>query len=53
MREAHKNLKLTEDHFNAIVGHLGATLKELGVAEDLIGQIAGALGSLKDEVLNN
>ena len=36
MREAHKHLKLTEDHFNAIVGHLGATLKELGTPEDLI-----------------
>jgi hemoglobin len=53
MREAHKHLNLKASDFDAIVGHLGAALGEVGCPENLIGQIAGALGALKDEVLNN
>ena len=52
MREAHKNLNLVESDFDSVVGHLGATLTEIGCPENLIGQIAGALIGLKDEVLN-
>ena len=52
MREGHKHLGLTEDHFNAVVKHLGDTLTEIGCPGDLIGKIAGALVALKDEVLN-
>lgn len=52
MREGHKHLGLTEDHFNTIVKHLGDTLVEIGCPQELIGKIAGALIALKDEVLN-
>ena len=52
MREAHKNMNLTEEHFNAVVENLAATLTELGVAEDDINEIAGIALSVKDDILN-
>ena len=36
MRDAHQNLSLNDQHFDAIVNHLADTLKELGVNADLI-----------------
>ncbi len=40
MRKAHAHLEgLNEDHFNAVAGHLIATLKELNVPQELIDQI--------------
>ena len=55
MREGHKHLVergLDDSHFDAIVELLGATLKELGIADDLIGQVAGIANSVRGEVLN-
>lgn len=52
MREAHKHLNLKESQFNIVVKHLGATLTEIGCPNELIGKIAGALGALKNEILN-
>lgn len=40
MREAHKHLKLTEEHFDHIVAHLVESLKELNVSDELINEIA-------------
>ena len=51
MRKAHASLDLNETHFNAIAGHLQATLEELKVDRELIAQIMGAVGGMKDEVL--
>ena len=56
MRIAHerlvKELGLTDDHFDAVIGHLGATLKELNVPEELIGKAAEIGLSTRDDVLN-
>lgn len=55
MREAHKHLVergLNDDHFNAVAGHLQATLQELGVAEDLVGEVMAIAGGARDDVLN-
>ncbi len=52
MRDAHKNLALTEEHFGAIVGHLASTLKDLKVDEGLTAEIMALVGSTKDDVLN-
>jgi hemoglobin len=52
MREAHKHMNLTEEHFNAVVENLAATLTELGVATNDINEIAGIALSVKDDVLN-
>ena len=55
MRTAHAPLVkkgLNESHFNAVAGHLQATLEELNVPSDLIGEVMAIAGSTKDDVLN-
>lgn len=52
MRKGHAHLKLTEEHFNAVMENLGATLKELKVPDALIGEAAAIAMSVKDDVLN-
>lgn len=54
MREAHAPLVeqgLNDTHFDAVAGHLAATLSELGVPEGLAGEVLALVGSLRDEVL--
>lgn len=52
LREGHKHMALTEVHFDAVIENLAATLRELGVGEPEIGEIAAIAGSVKDDVLN-
>ena len=55
MREGHKHLVangLNDSHVDAIVGHLGETLKELNVADADIQEVANIANSVRDDVLN-
>lgn len=55
MREGHKHLVargLNDSHVDAIVELLGATLKELGVADADISEIAGIANSVRNDILN-
>lgn len=56
MRAAHKdlvdNMGLNDTHFDAVIELLGATLQELGVADDLIQQVAAIGESTRKDVLN-
>jgi hemoglobin len=52
MRAAHAHMKLTEEHFNAVMENLGATLKQLNVPDELIAEAAKVALSTKDDVLN-
>jgi hemoglobin len=52
MRAAHAKMKLSEGDFDAVMEHLGATLKELQVPDELIGEAAGIALSVKGDVLN-
>ncbi|WP_367401624.1 group I truncated hemoglobin [Geoalkalibacter halelectricus] len=56
MRSAHAHLVeekgLSDMHFDAIVEHLGATLREMGVEENLIAQVAAVAESVREPVLN-
>ena len=52
MREAHKGMNLTEEHFGAVAEALVGTLKELGVAEADINAIVDIAVSVKPDVLN-
>lgn len=52
MRAVHANMALNEAHFAAVMEHLGATLKELGVADALIGEVAAVAASVKGDVLS-
>jgi hemoglobin len=51
MAAAHAGLAITSDDFDALVGHLAATLTSLGVPDTTIGQIAGALAPLKADIV--
>lgn len=42
---------LNGTHYDAVVGHLGATLAELGVPKELIVEAAGVANSVRGEVL--
>jgi hemoglobin len=55
MREAHKKLVaqgLNESHFNAVAGHLQATLDELKVPKALSAEVMAIAASTHDDVLN-
>lgn len=52
MREGHKHMNLNEGHFTAVVENLAATLKELGVSDEDISEVAAIADSVKDDVLN-
>lgn len=55
MRAAHAKLVseqgLNHDHFVAVAENLQATLEDLGVPEDLIGEVMAIAGSTHDDVL--
>ncbi len=55
MRAAHRRLVrdkgMNDSHFDAIVELLGATLKELGVDQSLIAQVALKCETLRDDIL--
>lgn len=54
MKKGHAHLVergLNDSHFDAIVEHLGATLKDLGVADELIAQVAALAETTREDVL--
>jgi hemoglobin len=54
MRHGHARLLqmgLNDSHVDAVIEDLGATLKEMGVADELIGQVAAVAESVRDDVL--
>lgn len=52
MRSGHAHLGLTEEHFDAVVENLAATLRDLNVSDVDIGEVAAIANSVKDDVLN-
>ena len=55
MRDGHAHLLekgLNDSHVDAVVENLGDTLKSLGVADDLITQVADIANSVRDDVLS-
>jgi hemoglobin len=54
MREGHAHLVkmgLNDSHVDAVIELLGGTLKELGVKDELIGQVAAIANSVRGDVL--
>jgi hemoglobin len=51
MASAHTGLDIGDGDFDAVIGHLAGTLTGLGVPQDTIGQIAGALAPLRDDIV--
>lgn len=55
MRTAHAKVVeqgATDKHFDLVVKHLGDTLKELGVSDELVGTVASVAESVRGDVLN-
>jgi hemoglobin len=53
MRTGHAHLVgLNDGHVDAVIENLAATLRELGVGEDRIAQVAAIANSVRDDVLN-
>ena len=52
MRNSHAHLGLTNEHFDAVVENLAATLVELGVSATDIQEVAAVAESVRDDVLN-
>jgi hemoglobin len=53
LRTAHARLPgLGDEHVDAVIGHLAATLHELGVTETDIAAIGGIAESTRNDVLN-
>ncbi len=52
LREGHKKLNIKEEHFQAVAGHLKATLEELNVPQDAIGEVMAIAGGAHDDVMN-
>jgi hemoglobin len=52
MREAHKGMNLTEEHFGAVAEALVATLVDLKVPQEDIDSVVTIAVSVKDDVLN-
>lgn len=52
MREGHKHLGLTDEHFDAVVENLGATLKDMGVPDADIAEVAAIAETTRADVLN-
>jgi hemoglobin len=48
---AHGDLNITGPDFDRVVGHLAATLDDLGVPQDDIGQVGSALTAHRDEIV--
>ena len=55
MREGHKHLikrGLNDTHVDIVIEHLGSRLKELGVPDEDISEIASIANSVRDDVLD-
>jgi hemoglobin len=56
LREGHKPLVdkkgLNSSHFEKIAGHLQATLNDLSVPADIIGEVMTLVATIRDDVLN-
>ena len=55
MRDSHRPLVargLNDSHVDIVIGHLGDTLRELGVGEEKISEVARLANSVRDNVLN-
>ncbi|AEI46241.1 group I truncated hemoglobin [Paenibacillus mucilaginosus] len=52
MAKAHEGMNLQPIHWNAIVNHLTASLREAGVGEGDIDTIVSHVATLKDDILN-
>ena len=49
---SHRGLAVTDEAFDKVVGHLGATLDALGVQPDLRDQVAAVLVAQREHIVS-
>jgi hemoglobin len=52
MSRAHARLSIEQRHFDAVAGHLVETLRELGVGEEIVGEVVAAVTPLASQIVN-
>ena len=52
MNEAHARLAIEQHHFDSVAVHLVEALRELGVPEDIVGEVATAITPLSSQIVN-
>jgi len=53
LRQGHQHLKVTEDHFTAVAGHLLATLEELKIPEGLQIKVMTIVAGTKPDIIKS
>ncbi len=51
MADAHRSSKITQDAFDKVVGHLGATLSDAGVSDETIASVVAVLAPLAPSIV--
>ncbi|ORY00135.1 bacterial-like globin, partial [Basidiobolus meristosporus CBS 931.73] len=51
MNIAHRHLKLTDDHFDAVMDDLGKALRDFDVPEEIIAKVAAVAETTRNDVL--
>ncbi len=52
MKAAHADMKIKENHFNLVAGHLVETLKSFNISQADIDEVVSKVGPLKDDIVN-
>jgi hemoglobin len=47
---AHRGMNIQDAHFNAVAGHLTASLEGAGVPAELVGKILAIVGSVREQI---
>lgn len=51
MADAHKDMAITEHHFDLVAGHLVGTLRDAGVGQEEIDAVVALVGPLKADIV--
>ncbi|MBO9577519.1 MAG: group 1 truncated hemoglobin [Microbacteriaceae bacterium] len=51
MKQAHAPMRITDEAFDAVAGHLAATLAELGVPGPTVDEIVASIAPLRTEIV--
>ena len=52
MSEAHAKLSIEQSHFDSVAMHLVGTLRELGVSEEIVHEVAVTVAPLASQIVN-
>jgi hemoglobin len=53
LEEAHDGLGITQDEFQAVVGHLSGAMKDAGVPDDIIGRAGAAVVATEPDIVES